>query len=208
MKGGSSDREILLSLKNLVDWSLVHPDFPNVKLDDFIQKMVNKHIGKKAYSTLYLKQTSQDKAQQKTKVNNRQNDHIRVRERGENITLAKQNLECQQLQGKLMAKFKGCFAEKLTPNDRIKCPDVRIILDKNKNVTPKAHTCPYDTPFHLREAFDKELKEALDAGILSPSTEPSEWVHQLFPVAKPGKPGKVRLVADFHQLNSCMARHV
>ena len=98
-----------------------------------------------------------------------------------------------------MAKFKGCFAEKLTPNDRIKFPDVLIILDKNKNVTPKVH---------LREAFDKELKEALDAGILSPSTEPSEWVHQLFPVAKSGQPGKVRLVADFRQLNSCRARPV
>ena len=54
LKGSNSDREILLSLKTLIDWNLVHPDFPNVQLDSFIQKMVNKHMGKKAYSTLYL----------------------------------------------------------------------------------------------------------------------------------------------------------
>ena len=96
-----------------------------------------------------------------------------------------------------MSKFKGCFADRLSPNDRIKCPDVRIVLDSTKKITPRAHTRPYDTPFHLREAFDRELKEALDAGVLSPCTEPSECAHRLFPVAKAGQPGKVRLVADF-----------
>ena len=64
-QGASEDREILLSLKTLVDWNLVHEDFPNIKLDDFIQKMINKRIGKKAYSTFYSKQTGQDIAQQK-----------------------------------------------------------------------------------------------------------------------------------------------
>ena len=34
------------------------------------------------------------------------------------------------------------------------------------------------------------------------------WVHQLFPMAKPGQPGKVRLVSDFRRLNSCIARPV
>ena len=82
------------------------------------------------------------------------------------------------------------------------------MLDSTKKITPRAHTRPFDTPFHLRESFDRELKEALDAGVLSPCTEPSEWVHQLFPVAKPGQPGKVRLVADFKQLNACMQRPV
>ena len=52
-QGVSEDREILLSLRTLVDWNIVHPEFPNVKLDDFIEKMINKRIGKKAYSTLY-----------------------------------------------------------------------------------------------------------------------------------------------------------
>ena len=29
-QGVSEDREILLSLKTLVDWNIVHPEFPNV----------------------------------------------------------------------------------------------------------------------------------------------------------------------------------
>ena len=69
-----------------------------------------------------------------------------------------------------MKKYKDCFKEQFSPQDRIKVPDVRIVLDPSKNVSPKAHTRPYDTPYHLREAFDTELREALEAGILSPST--------------------------------------
>ena len=68
-----------------------------------------------------------------------------------------------------MKKYKDCFKEQLSPTDRIKVPAVRIRLDPSKNVSPRAHTRPYDTPYHLREAFDTELREALEAGILSPA---------------------------------------
>ena len=37
-QGVSEEREILLSLKTLVDWNIVHPEFPNIKLDDYIEK--------------------------------------------------------------------------------------------------------------------------------------------------------------------------
>ena len=105
-QGVSEDREILLSLKTLVDWNIVHPEFPNIKLDDFIEKMINKRIGKKAYSTLYSQQIGQDIAQ-KNRVNNCTDEHIRVRKSGENIKLSEQNLACQKLQGSLLSKFKG-----------------------------------------------------------------------------------------------------
>ena len=36
-------------------------------------------------------------------------------------------------------------------------------------------------------------------------SESSEWVHQMFPVPKPGRP-EVRLVADFKRLNSALQR--
>ena len=61
LKGNSTDREILLSLQTLIDWNLVHPDFPNVRLDTYIHKMINKHMGKKSYSALYSQQNSQVK---------------------------------------------------------------------------------------------------------------------------------------------------
>ena len=41
-QGVSEEREILLSLKTLVDWNTVHPEFPNIKLDDYIENMINK----------------------------------------------------------------------------------------------------------------------------------------------------------------------
>ena len=60
-----------------------------------------------------------------------------------------------------MVKFIDCFKEQLSPLDRIKVPDVRIVPDLSKNVTPKADTRPYDTPDHLHEAIDTDT----DTGI-------------------------------------------
>ena len=57
---------------------------PELKLDDFIEKMINKRIGKKAYSTLYSQRTGHDIAD-KTRVNNCTDEHIRVRKSGENV---------------------------------------------------------------------------------------------------------------------------
>ena len=104
-------------------------------------------MGKKAYSALYLQQTSQVKSQQNTKVKSQQNNHIKVRERGEDVTLTKQSLECQQLQNKLMGKLKECFTKKLSPQDRIKCPDVRIILDPKYNSKGSHSSVGYTVPF-------------------------------------------------------------
>ena len=67
------------------------------------------------------------------------------------LRLTGQNLECRNLQGLLMKKFANVFTEKLSPSDRIKCPPVRIELDQSKNIVPRAHTKPFDCPFHLRE---------------------------------------------------------
>ena len=57
----------------------------------------------------------------------------------------------------------------------------------------------------VREAKNKELSDAIVAGVLTPCSESSEWVHQMFPVPKPGRP-EVRLVADFKRLNSALQR--
>ena len=47
--------------------------------------------------------------------------------------------------------------------------------------------------------------DAIEAGVLTPCSESSEWVHQKFLVPKPGRP-EVRLVADFKRLNSALQR--
>ena len=100
-----------------------------------------------------------------------------------------------------MKKHLVVFKEKLSPDDKINAPPIRLKLDPTKNVTPRAHSRPYDVPYNIREAMNNELSDAIEAGVLTPYSESSEWVHQMFPVPKPGKP-EVRLVADFKRLNS------
>ena len=53
--------------------------------------------------------------------------------------------------------------------------------------------------------MNNELSDAIEAGVLTPYSESSEWVHQMFPVPKRGKP-EVRLVAYFKRLNSALER--
>ena len=41
--------------------------------------------------------------------------------------------------------------------------------------------------------MNNELSDAIEAGVLTPCSESNEWVHQIFPVPKPGRP-EVRLL--------------
>ena len=55
--------------------------------------------------------------------------------------------------------------------------------------------------------MNRELNDAMEAGVLTPCNSHSDWVHQMFPVPKPGK-SEVRLVSDFKRLNSALQRPV
>ena len=72
-------------------------------------------------------------------------------------------------------------------------------------MTPRAHVRPYDIPYNLREPMNRELSDAIEAGVLTPCNSHSDWVHQMFPVPKPGNT-EVRLVSDFKRLNSALQR--
>ena len=72
-----------------------------------------------------------------------------------------------------MKNWESCFKENLEPQDRIKVEPVQLRL-KDDNARPTFCTRPYDTPFHLREMYEKEIKRSLDAGHIIPCrTEPS-----------------------------------
>ena len=65
---------------------------------------------------------------------------------------------------------------------------------------------PFDTPFHLRTMYEKEVKRALDAGHIAPcGLEPSQWSSKAFPVVK-GDGTSCRIVADFKRLNQYILR--
>ena len=65
---------------------------------------------------------------------------------------------------------------------------------------------PDDTSYHLRDLYEKELKNCLDAAQIVPcGTEPSQWACKAFPVPKSNW-SAVRIVTDFKRLNKKIER--
>ena len=111
------------------------------------------------------------------------------------------------IEGKLLEKHSNIVKEKLSQSDRIKAPPIRLKVDPSKDVTPRAHSRSYDIPYNLREPMNRELSDAIEAGVLTPCNSHSDWINQMFPVPKPGK-SEVRLVRDFKRSNSALQRPV
>ena len=90
--------------------------------------------------------------------------------------------------------------------DRIKHLPIKIKLKENSSIPPSHCSRPYDTPFHLRKAYTRELKNCLEAWILEKcGMEPSQWASKAFPVVE-GNGKDVRIVSDFKQLNKAIER--
>ena len=65
---------------------------------------------------------------------------------------------------------------------------------------------PFDTPYHLRGAYDRELRDMLEAEIIEPmGLRESNWCSRSFPVLK-SDGSSVRLVSDFKNVNRCIKR--
>jgi hypothetical protein len=79
-------------------------------------------------------------------------------------------------------------------------PPVKLIVDEDSNVKPVCHIKAFDTPFHLRKPYEQEIRDALEGEVLIPCDKPTKWSSKAFAVPK-GTPGKVRIVADFRNLN-------
>ena len=104
--------------------------------------------------------------------------------------------KCKMLREDIMKNWQQYFKEKLGPQDRMKVPPVKLRL-KDENARTSFCTRPYDTLFHLKEMYEREIKNSLDAGHIIPcGTEPSEWASKAFPVAF-GDGTSVCIVSDF-----------
>ena len=83
-----------------------------------------------------------------------------------------------------MGKWASCFKEELGKEDRMHVVPVNSKL-KDGYVSPWFCSRPYDTPYHLRTMYEKEIKRPLDAGHIAPcGLENSNWVLKAFPVPK------------------------
>ena len=77
-------------------------------------------------------------------------------------------------------------------------PPVKISLRDGS--IPSYNARVFDTPYHLRAAYDKELKIMIDAGILEPmGLRESDWCSHIFPVLKNDR-AMVRVVTDIKTL--------
>lgn len=85
---------------------------------------------------------------------------------------------------------------------------MHIHLREDPNVKPLKVYTTRQIPIHMRESADKLVKELLEAGVIVPEDEPTEWVSPAHFVPKPGKNGKVRLVTDYRVLNTLVKRPV
>ena len=118
-------------------------------------------------------------------------------------------LECQILRKNILKKHAGIFKDKIGKMDRVNIPPVRLQLDETKDIPPTNVGKPFDVPYHLRRPARKEFREMVDAGIVVPNDEPSDWRSQAFPRMKPGSdPPKCRWVTDFRKLNACLKRPI
>ena len=81
---------------------------------------------------------------------------------------------------------------------------VKLEINHDKNVPPVNHTHPFDVPYHLRSVWEKEIRDAIEGrGVLKPVDYATEWSSKAFTVAK-NDSSKVRIVADFRQLNKAL----
>ena len=135
-------RETLISFDILKKWGILHEKFSFENLEDFVNR---KYLNK---STAYY-----------TDVLNLNKNLYSV-----DRTIREPSQECKDKREEILKKWSSYFKEKLEKGDRIKHDPIKIKLKENSGIPPSHCSRPYDTPFHLRKAYTKELKNCLDAG--------------------------------------------
>ena len=122
----------------------------------------------------------------------------------------KEENECEEIRKAWLKDYPHVFKEDLTREDRIEMDPVKVqLVEDHESIEiyhPKACN---EVPAYLKSAADKELSRMLEGGLLEPVHEFSPIVSRGFFVEKktaPGEEVKVRLVADFRQVNQKLQR--
>ena len=94
--------------------------------------------------------------------------------------------EEKELRDKLVGKYSETFVDKLGPEDRISVPPIKLEVDKRKaeQMHPTNLIIPFNVPYHLFEAFKKEVFDMLEAGIIERCKVATAWNTKVLTVAK------------------------
>ena len=82
-----------------------------------------------------------------------------------------------------------------------------ITLRTDVSVRPMTVSTARAIPIHYRKQADDMVEKMVEERIITPVSEPTEWVSPAFFVLKPNKKD-LRFVCDFTQLNKAIVRSV
>ena len=111
------------------------------------------------------------------------------------------------LREKMIKKFPENFVEKLGPIDRVNCKPIKLEVDERKaeKMRHVSHIKPFDVPYHLRELFQQEIFDMLNAGIIERFEVSTKWNTKAFPVPKQDGTS-FRVVGDWRGVNSILKK--
>ena len=93
-------------------------------------------------------------------------------------------------------------------NRQLSGPPMKIYLKQNVDKKPRHVLTARQIPLHLLPAADEALNKLLQSKIITPVTEPTEWISPAFYVPKGDTNAGLRLVTDFTSLNKYVERPV
>ena len=159
LRGSNVDREVLISCRMLKRWGLIHETFPHETVGSYVRRTIKSH----KIAAIYEKSATPSK-----------------------VLVSKVPTECKKLKNKILKKYADVFKDKLEKTDRVNIPPVKLQIDESRKISPVYINTPFDVSYHLRKPAKEEFREMVNAGIIVPNNEPSDWCSQAFPRLKPG----------------------
>ena len=101
------------------------------------------------------------------------------------VKIKEPSKQCKDLKLKIVTDWSDCFKEKLGPKDSMSVEPVKLRMKEGSKKRPNFCVHPYDTPYHLRDAYEKELNDCLTAGqLVACRKETTAWSSKAFQYLK------------------------
>ena len=167
LRGHKQAPEILVSLERMKALRIIHPTFGKETIDDYLLKNENKSYSK--YSERYVCNSVQYYKPPKSSFREPSEEEAKLRD-------------------KMIKRFPNCFVDKLGPEDRVNCRPIKLEVDEREAeaLRPVSHIGPFDVPYHLRESFQEEICDMLNAGVIEKREVSTKWNTKAFPIPKAG----------------------